>query len=1281
MCKKLTILSALLLTNLFAFAQVSLQVTEIWPGNEPGSNLTSDWFEITNNGSTAWVSGVDADLFYDDDSQDPSTADLINGITDIQPGERVIIVIGEAIDVTEFTAVWSLDYNLTGIEIGYTDGSGLGGGGDGVTLFLGGPTVADIVDFETYPDADSNGGQSYDVELAAFSTLMNTSNAGATNSTLNDEGQVAIASPGNQGPLATIADLQITEIWSGNDPGSNLTSDWFEIRNTGTAAWVSGVDADLFYDDDSQDPSTADLINGITDIQPGERVIVVIGEAIDVIEFTTVWSIDYDLTGIEIGYTDGSGLGGGGDGVTLFLGGPTVADIVDFETYPDTENNGGQSYDVELVAFSTLMNVSNAGATYSTLNDEGQAAIASPGNQGPLAPSTLTILVDTANLTPFLSLPEANAGYASAVLNDPTDPASIYGIPFDIMDVETPVANLVVTVSSSEESVVPNANLILTGTNRDRLLNITPIAFGFTTITVTVEDTDMNTSTYTINYAASEASVVPSTSRFYTGASDGSTGIEIEDQYVWVADDEDQTIRLYDGLQSGLPVNAINFNADLGSTEEADLEGSFRLGNTIYWNGSTSETDRSVIFTTTISGSGANSMLTYGDRYNNLHDDIVAWDVNNGHGLGANYFNFNSLLEVEALALAPNSTTTAYLGLRSSTSENQAIIITVTNFTNLPGMPAGSATFGAPILLDLKGRSLRAMECNAEGCILIGGPFGTKPDFKLYTWTGDANDTPELRNANLTALNTHGSFEGLVSLPNSSFLGTDGDSDTVKLLVDLGATTIYNNGVENKDLRAEWKKFRTDIVTLGTVATPIIKTPVINEFVADHSGADSAEFVEILGDPFTDYSNYTILVIEGDSGNTGLIDASFTLGTSNENGFWTTPFFSNDIENGSITLLLVDGYTGILGDDIDTLDDGNIDTTYWTSIVDGIASSDGGVDDFVYALDLAPGYDGDTFQVGGASRIPNGLDTDATSDWVRNDYDGEGLVGFTGTPIEGEALNTPNAYNKLVGPILNITEIWPGNGDGSNLTADWFEITNNGPMAWTPAVGGLYFDDDSQDPASAVLIEGITSIQPGESVIAVDAGTNDNFIAVWGGVYNLSGVQVGTYAGAGLSGGGDMVTLWIGEPLTVGTIVDAEAYPDTASNPGQSYDVEKAGFSIVNETPYLPAATAGNDAGESAIGSPGNQGQTLSVESNSFSDLSMKLYPMPFTNEINMSLNLTTSVPATIKIVNLLGATVYSEKAQVSNGTTTISNLSHLSAGVYVLHISELNLTMKIIKK
>ncbi|WP_299366351.1 choice-of-anchor I family protein [Winogradskyella sp.] len=363
-------------------AQANLQITEIFPG-QSGDDLTEDWFEIYNAGAAAWEASVHGSLYYDDESQDTGDAVLINGISFIGPGERVIVLVTDNAngEINTFTSVWSPVVNLTGLGIGFADGSGLGSGGDGVTLWVGDPTFNPTpVDFEAYPDTVSNDGQSYDVELAAFSTVGNASNAVATIALGGDANNVPnIASPGN---VLSFLDLEITEIFPGQD-GTDLTEDWFEIINNGTLTWTS-ANGDLYYDDESADPLDAIAIQGITDIQPGERVIVIVdGDASDATTFVNIWSPVINLANIEVGYADNAaGLGGGGDTVTLWLGDPNSGGTLeDSEAYPDTSSNDGQSYDVELAAFSTVGNASNAVQTDALGGDGGNVPnIGSPGN-------------------------------------------------------------------------------------------------------------------------------------------------------------------------------------------------------------------------------------------------------------------------------------------------------------------------------------------------------------------------------------------------------------------------------------------------------------------------------------------------------------------------------------------------------------------------------------------------------------------------------------------------------------------------------------------------------------------------------------------------------------------------------------------------------------------------------------------------------------------------------------------------------------------------------------
>ena len=229
-------------------ASFDLVVTEIFPG-QSGSDLTEDWFEIKNNGTAAWVSGVDPDLYYDDDPADANKADLIQGLTDIQPGESVVVLVtGNTSDITTFQNVWGEILDLSTTEIGYTDGSGQGSGGDAVNLWLGDPTTSSPFETASYPDTAANDGQSYDVDLSAFSVVGNANGAVQTLALGGSNADVPnIGSPGDALPLPL--DLVVTEIFPGQS-GSDLTEDWFEIKNNGGTAWVSGVDPDLYYDDD-----------------------------------------------------------------------------------------------------------------------------------------------------------------------------------------------------------------------------------------------------------------------------------------------------------------------------------------------------------------------------------------------------------------------------------------------------------------------------------------------------------------------------------------------------------------------------------------------------------------------------------------------------------------------------------------------------------------------------------------------------------------------------------------------------------------------------------------------------------------------------------------------------------------------------------------------------------------------------------------------------------------------------------------------------------------------
>lgn len=213
-------------------------------------------------------------------------------------------------------------------------------------------------------------------------------------------------------------------------------------------------------------------------------------------------------------------------------------------------------------------------------------------------------------------------------------------------------------------------------------------------------------------------------------------------------------------------------------------------------------------------------------------------------------------------------------------------------------------------------------------------------------------------------------------------------------------------------------------ILVALLATLPARAQKITEVVADHVGSpDTYEYIEIAANPaavhptgnsgtvLVDLSSYRILELDGTT-DPGKILHVFTPGTTNGSGFWWTGFMTSTLEKPTFTILLVSGFTGAVGDDLDAGNDGVLDATPWSAIVDAVAFSDGSAGARTYAAPvLGPGFDGVATEPGGASRFPYYADTDMTTDWKRNDFDGDGLPGFTGTLVAGEARNTPGSVN------------------------------------------------------------------------------------------------------------------------------------------------------------------------------------------------------------------------------------------------------------------------------
>jgi uncharacterized protein YjiK len=183
------------------------------------------------------------------------------------------------------------------------------------------------------------------------------------------------------------------------------------------------------------------------------------------------------------------------------------------------------------------------------------------------------------------------------------------------------------------------------------------------------------------------------------------------------------------------------------------------------------------------------------------------------------------------------------------------------------------------------------------------------------------------------------------------------------------------------------------------------------------------------------------------------------------------------------------------------------------------------------------------------------------------------------------------------GPInLAITEAAAWSSGNSPLASDWFEVTNFGTSS--VSLVGWTMDDNSNSFAVSVPLNGVTSINPGESVIFIETTTSAElaakaqaFISLWYGGTAPAGLQIGSYSGSGvgLSTGGDAVNLF-DNGGTVHAAISFGASPSgsplaTFDNSAGLNNVVVSNLSVVGQN---GAFVAPGDVNE--IGSPGTIG-------------------------------------------------------------------------------------------
>jgi hypothetical protein len=167
------------------------------------------------------------------------------------------------------------------------------------------------------------------------------------------------------------------------------------------------------------------------------------------------------------------------------------------------------------------------------------------------------------------------------------------------------------------------------------------------------------------------------------------------------------------------------------------------------------------------------------------------------------------------------------------------------------------------------------------------------------------------------------------------------------------------------------RKNITWLLLLLSFATFSAHAVQLNEIRIDQGGSDLDEYFELTGNPGESMAGLTYLVIGDGSTGSGTIEAvidlnaeqitasgfftaaeaSFTLGTAD---LTTSLNFEN---SDNVTHMLVSGFTGASGDDIDADDDGVIDNMPFASIVDSVALKENDFGEQLYSTTIV-GPDG-----------------------------------------------------------------------------------------------------------------------------------------------------------------------------------------------------------------------------------------------------------------------------------------------------------------------------------
>jgi hypothetical protein len=244
------------------------------------------------------------------------------------------------------------------------------------------------------------------------------------------------------------------------------------------------------------------------------------------------------------------------------------------------------------------------------------------------------------------------------------------------------------------------------------------------------------------------------TNAFYHGMCDASAAVALNNDLFAVANDEDNSLRIYHASKAGPPVSNQEWSALLRvdrKKPETDLEAATWLGDNIYWISSHGRnkdgqfrSSRHRFFATRVEQrDGRLQLQLVGRVYPNLLLDLLRdnrlrpFRLDHASRLPPKAVGgFN----IEGLCATPEGH--LLVGFRNPIPERRALIVPLLNPAEVTsGKPA---RLGSPILLDLGGRGIRDIVRWRDRYVILAGAHDGAENTRLFEWDGTSAQPREL---------------------------------------------------------------------------------------------------------------------------------------------------------------------------------------------------------------------------------------------------------------------------------------------------------------------------------------------------------------------------------------------------------------------------------------------------------------------------------------------------------------------------------------------------------